>query len=187
MTGLTLMLGELSTKRLELLKETAPGVSRVAVLWSGENPIWSGIISRMKHSGPALGMQVEAVKILGPDQVEAALATLVTRRGYALYVFEDPMLRGKSSQIVEFAAKHRIPAIYGGVDFVRDGGLISYGPSFDDLFRRAAGYVAQILAGANPATLPIRAANEVPACRQSQDRQNPRDEDSDRSSSVQTR
>ena len=70
------------------------------------------------------------------------------------------MLRGQSQQIIAFAAKHRVPAIYGGADFVRNGGLISYGASFDDLFRRAAKYVVQILGGANPAELPMQQPTE---------------------------
>ena len=159
-TGLTLTLEEISIKRLELLKEVAPGVSVVAVLAVEVNPIWERIIGRMSPVARTLGMNIEPVKVAGPGQVVEALDTIAARRLQALYVFEDPVLRGQSQQIIAFAAKHGIPAIYGGADFVRNGGLISCGASFDDLFRRAAKYVVQILAGANPAELPMQQPTE---------------------------
>jgi putative ABC transport system substrate-binding protein len=159
-TGLTLTLDEISVKRLELLKEAAPSVSVVAVLATGGNPIWERIIGRMKPVARTLGMSIEPVKAAGSSQIAEALDAIATRRPHALYVFEDPVLRGQSQQIVAFAAKQGVPAIYGGADFVRNGGLISYGASFDDLFRRAAKYVAQILGGANPAEMPMQQPTE---------------------------
>jgi putative ABC transport system substrate-binding protein len=150
------MLDELSVKRLQLLKEMAPNVSRVGVLWVAENPFWEGIVSAMKLNAPALGMNVEVVKVGGPAQINQALATLIGRRADSLCIFEDPVLRSEAKQIIEFAAKHRLPAIYGGAEYVRNGGLISYAPSFDHLFRMAARYVAQILEGANPAAMPVQ-------------------------------
>jgi len=159
-TGLTLLLDELSVKRLELLKEMAPGVSRVGVPWVAENPIWKRLISAMERKAPALGMHIEVVKVGGPRQIKAALDTLLGRRSDALYIFEDPVLRGESSQIIAFAVKHHLPAVYGGVEYIRSGGLVSYAPSFDRLFRMAAGYVAQILAGAKPETMPVQQPTE---------------------------
>jgi putative ABC transport system substrate-binding protein len=155
-TGLTLTLEEITLKRLELLKEVAPGVLRVAVLYIGQNPIWDRIIDGMKRVAPALGLEIEPVKAAGPSQIEEALDAVMGRRADALYVFEDPVLRDNSAQIIAFAAKRRIPSIYGGTDFVRNGGLLSYGASFDDLFRKAATYVVQILAGAKPGELPMQ-------------------------------
>ena len=161
-TGMTLMLDELSTKRLELLKELAPGISSVTVLWAAENPFWerTGILNRMKQAGLALGMRVDAVKVTGSDQIEQVLGALRQHRHHGLYVFEDPLLRDHAAKIIAFAAKHRIPAIYGGANYVRNGGLMSYAPSFADLFKKAAGYVARILAGADPAGLPIHQPTE---------------------------
>ena len=155
-TGFSLMLDELSVKRLQFLKELAPKTSKVAVLWVTSNPFWERIIPAMTRAASALGIQVESVKIAAPNLVQHALATLARRRVNALYVFEDPVLRNESVRIIEFAAKHRLPAIYGGVDYVRQGGLISYAPSFADLFRKAGGYVAEILGGKSPADLPIQ-------------------------------
>ena len=154
-TGFTLFLDELSVKRLEIIKEVVPGISRVAVLWSAKNPFWDRVISRMIEVAPDLGIRIQTVKVFRPEEIEHALDMLVKQQAYALFVFEDPMLRGKTRQIVMFAAKHRIPAIYGGANFVRSGGLISYGPSFEDLYSRAAVYVDKILKGAKPGDLPI--------------------------------
>jgi len=154
-TGFTLFLDELSVKRLEIIKEVVPGISRVAVLWSANNPFWDRVISRMIEVAPGLGIRVRTVKVFRPEEIEHALDTIVGQRAYALFVFEDPMLRGKTDQIVRFAAKHRFPAIYGGAMYVRSGGLISYGPSFEDLYSRAAIYVDKILKGAKPGDLPI--------------------------------
>jgi len=157
-TGLTLMLDQMSVKRLEILKEMVPGISAVAVLWAVENPFWerSGIIARMTRAALALGIHADVVKVRGRERIDDVLVAPVNRQAYALYIFEEPLLRDKSAQILTFAAKHQIPAMYGGSDFVRNGGLISYGPSLDDLFRRAASYVAQILNGASPAELPLQ-------------------------------
>ena len=154
-TGFTLFLDEISVKRLEVLKEAVPTVTRVVVLWVASNPFWEGIVERMSKAAPGLGMRVRALKVLDPDGVAPALDGIVGQRVDALVVFEDPVLRDASPQILAFAAKHRLPAIYGGAGFVRRGGFISYGPNFDDLFRRAAGYVDRILKGARPADLPI--------------------------------
>ena len=155
-TGLTLNLQEITLKRLELLKELAPGVLRVAVLSLGQNPIWDRIIDGMNRAAPTLGIEIQTVKVTGQSQLEQALNTVMGRRADALYVGEEPVFRDNSAQIIAFAAKRRIPAIYGGTDFVRNGGLISYGASFDDLFRKAASYVVKILGGAKPAELPVQ-------------------------------
>ena len=154
-TGFTLLLDALSIKRLEIIKEAVPGISRVTVLWSANNPFWEPIINRMVEVAPDLGLRVRTVKVFRLEEIGPALDTIVGQRANALFVFEDPMLREKSDQILMFAAKHRVPAIYGGANFVRSGGLISYGPSLDDLFSRAAGYVDKILKGAKPGDLPI--------------------------------
>ena len=161
-TGLTLKLDELSIKRLELLKELAPGISSVAVLWAAENPFWerSGILNRLKQAGPPFGIRVETVKVSRSDQIGQVLGALRHRRHHGLYIFEDPLLRDHSAQIIAFAAKHRISAIYGGANYVQNGGLISYSPSFADLFKKAASYVVQILAGADPANLPLQQPTE---------------------------
>jgi putative ABC transport system substrate-binding protein len=155
-TGFTLFLDEISVKRLEVLKEAVPAVERVVVLWVASNPFWDRIVERMSKAAPGLGMRVQTLKVLHPEDVGHALDGIAGQRIDALLVFEDPVLRDAFASILAFAAKHRIPAIYGRANDVRKGGLMSYGPSFDELFRRAAGYVDRILKGARPADLPIQ-------------------------------
>jgi putative ABC transport system substrate-binding protein len=159
-TGLTLVLEEISVKRLELLKEVAPRTSRVGVLWVATNPFWEDIIGRMKHDAPAIGLQIEVARVGGPSEIRGALDMLAHRAVDGLCVFEDPVLRGESAQIIAFASSHHLPVVYGGSEYARNGGLFSYGPSFDHLFKVAARYVAKILAGANPATMPLEQPTE---------------------------
>jgi putative ABC transport system substrate-binding protein len=154
-TGLTIMSNELSVKRLELLKEVAPRVKRVAVLWSAKNPVWSEIIERMDERACGLGMRTEGVKVLGSSDLDPALDRIARGRYDALYVFEDPLFRNDAVKLVAFGIKHRLPVFYGAAEFVRIGGLISYAPDFDKMFRKAAGIVDRILKGANPAELPV--------------------------------
>lgn len=154
-TGLTIMDDELSVKRLELLKDAAPRVNRVAVLWSANNPVWAALIDRMNARARGLGMRIEGVKVFRSSDLDPALDKIARERYDALYVFEDPLFRNDAVKLVAFAIKHRVPAFYGAAEFVRIGGLISYAPDFDKMFRKAAGYVDRILKGANPAELPV--------------------------------
>jgi putative ABC transport system substrate-binding protein len=154
-TGLTLMLDELAIKRLEILKETVPRISRVAVLWSTSNPTQAPLIEKIKAAAPPIKLQVEVVKVASPEQLDQALYEVKKSHADAMFVFEDPVFRANSARIVEFAAKNRLPTVYGGSEFVHGGGLMSYGPSHADMFRRAAGYVDKILKGAKPGDLPI--------------------------------
>ncbi len=154
-TGLTSMVDELSTKRLELLKEVVPGIVHVAVLWVAGNPTHAPLRRRMDAIAPNLKLKLAAVIVINPSDLDQALGKIAAGNPDALYVFEEPVFSSNSAKIIGFAAKYRLPAIYGGVEFVRDGGLISYAPSFDAMFKRAAGYVDKILKGANPADLPI--------------------------------
>jgi putative ABC transport system substrate-binding protein len=154
-TGLTLMNDELAIKRLEILKDTVPRISRVAVLWSTSNPTYARMIEKIKAAAPLIKLQVEVVKVASPEGLEQALSEVKKSHADAMFVFEDPVFRASSAQIVEFAAKNRLPAVYGGSEFVHAGGLMSYGPSHAEMFRRAAGYVDRILKGAKPADLPI--------------------------------
>ena len=160
-TGLTSMVDELSTKRLELLKEVVPGIVHVAVLWSVGNPTHGPLRKRMDAIAPNLKLKLAPVNVINPSELDHALGKIAARNPDALYVFEDPVFSSNSAKIIGFAAKHRLPAIYGGVEFVRDGGLISYAPSFDAMFKRAAGYVDKILKGATPGDLPIERPTKI--------------------------
>jgi len=154
-TGLTLMLDELSTKRLEILKELAPRVKRVAVLWSSSNPAYERMIAQMEKTAPTLGIQIDPIKVRRPSELDSALKSVVAHKADALYVFEDPIFGTEEKKIIKFAAQARLPAIYGAYQFVKHGGFVCYAPSYEDLFKRAAGFVDRILKGAIPADLPI--------------------------------
>jgi putative ABC transport system substrate-binding protein len=154
-TGLSLMLQDVAVKRLEVLKETVPQIACVAILWSAANPIYARIVEQIKQVAPRMKLRSEIIRIDSPDQLERGLADVERSRCDALYVFEDPVFRSNAKRIVSFAARVYLPAIYGGSEEVRVGGMMSYGPSHADMFRRAAGFVVKILEGAKPGDLPI--------------------------------
>jgi putative ABC transport system substrate-binding protein len=155
-TGMSLMVPELGGKRLHLLKEIIPGLSRVAVLWNATNPYNSLVVREMEATATTLGVQLQSLVVRGPDDFEGALAAAATGRAAALTAVEDPLTNTKRIQIVDFAAKSRLPAIYGIKEFVDAGGLMSYGVHFADSYRRAAAYVDKILKSAKPADLPVQ-------------------------------
>ena len=155
-TGLSLMVPELGGKRLQLLKEILPGLSRVAVLWNAASPYASLVVRETEATATTLGVQLQSLVVRGPDDFEGALAAATSGRAGALTVVEDPLTITKRTQIVDFAAKSRLPAIYGVKEFVDAGGLMSYGVHLADLYRRAATYVDKILKGAKPADLPVQ-------------------------------
>jgi putative ABC transport system substrate-binding protein len=155
-TGLSLMAPELGEKRIQLLKEMVPEVSHaVAVLW---NPDYVGMRARFEQArvaAPAVGLTVRSVEVRDTRELDVAFEAIIREHPEALLLLVDPLTLSQRSRIVEFAAEQRIPAIYEISDFVDVGGLISYGPSISDQYRRAAGYVDKILSGAKPADLPI--------------------------------
>jgi putative ABC transport system substrate-binding protein len=154
-TGLSLMLQDVAVKRLEVLKEAVPRIASVAVLWSAANPVYARIVEQLKQLAPRMHLRAEIVRIDSPDQLERGLADVERSRSDALYVFEDPVFRSSAKRIVSFAARLHLPAVYGGSEEVRVGGMMSYGPNHADMFRRAAGLVDKILKGAKPGDLPI--------------------------------
>ena len=155
-TGLCLLVPELGGKRLQLLKEILPGLTRVAVLWNAANPYAPLVARETEATATTLGIQLQSLVVRGPDDFEGALAAATTGRAGALTVVEDPLTITKRKQIVDFAARSRLPAIYGVKEFVDAGGLMSYGVHLGDLWRRAATYVDKILKGAKPADLPVQ-------------------------------
>ena len=154
-TGLSLLAPELGGKRLQLLKELLPGLSRVAVLWNSANPYASLVMRETEAAATTLGVQLQALVVRGPEDFEGVLAAATRGRVGALIAVEDPLTIRKRTQIVDFAAKSRLPAMYGVKEFVDAGGLMSYGAHLADLYRRAATYVDKILKGAKPADLPV--------------------------------
>ena len=154
-TGLPVMLSDLSGKRLELLKESFPKKTRVAALWSpGE---WEAVIGFKKNqeTAKALSLHLHQLEIKSADDIERAFGAMIKARDQALVISSSPLSTLNSKRIVELALKHRLPGMYPTRQFVEEGGLMAYGPSIADLYRRAATYVDKILKGRMPADLPI--------------------------------
>jgi putative tryptophan/tyrosine transport system substrate-binding protein len=154
-TGLSLMASDLSAKRLELLHTLVPDVSHIAVLWDSSNP---GMALRVRETRAAAEKSRIAFFDAGArnlDELAAMFAELLKRKPLALVVTAEPFTMEHRSRIVDFMAGSAIPAMYEEGRFVEAGGLMSYGPSVRDLFRRSATYVDKILKGTNPANLPI--------------------------------
>lgn len=153
-TGTSLMAPELGSKRLELLKETVPRISRVAVLW---NPVGVGKLEWQETQAAArrLGVTVQSHEVRNGDDLAKALEAMSKRRPDAMTMFFDPRTSGYREILSDFALKNRLPTIFGAREFVAAGGLMSYGANVPELFRRAAVYVDKILKGARPQDLPI--------------------------------
>jgi ABC-type uncharacterized transport system substrate-binding protein len=154
-TGLAMLSPELSGKRLELLKETVPRLSRVAVLWNPRNISSAASWQESQLAALGLKMQVQSIEVRGAGDFHNLPDALVKERFQALNVLMDPLIRAHMTQVLEFATNSRLPAIYEDVDFVDRGGLMWYGTSHPDLYRHAATYVDKILKGAKPADLPV--------------------------------
>jgi len=157
LTGFTPFEFSTATKWLEILKETAPGVTRVATIL---NPIQSpqvGILRAIESVAPSVGVALTAAAVSGAPEIEHALSAFARDPNGGLIVVPNPVTIGHRDLIIALAARHRMPAIYAYRYFVADGGLISYGPHFVDQYRQAAGYVDRILRGVKPADLPVQA------------------------------
>jgi len=155
-TGLSFDVGwNTVSKGLELLKETVPKVRRVAVLSNPTNPSHALAISEVRLAARSLGVQLQLLEARGPNEFDSAFAAIARERAEALLVPAEAMFNANRTRLLEVASKHRLPAMYGGREYVVAGGLISYGPDLRDHFRRAATYVDKILKGAKPAELPI--------------------------------
>ncbi|HET6367635.1 MAG TPA: ABC transporter substrate-binding protein [Pseudomonadales bacterium] len=159
-TGLSLMLPEISAKRLQLLKEVLPKISRVAVLWHPDIPWHTPMLKAIDSALPPLGLQALPIPVRSPDEFEGAFSTMTKGHVGALFVGDNPVYLIHRDRLLALAAKHRLPTLFGHREFVPAGGLMSYGPSLADLFRRAAGYVDKIRKGAKPADLPVDQADK---------------------------
>jgi putative ABC transport system substrate-binding protein len=159
-TGVSDLFVGLSGKRLELLKETVPGVSRVAALWNPSNPAialeWSGT----QEAGRMLGLEVQSVEAHSADDLAGAFETIARERADALIVLSDPLISLGNAQILDFAVRSRLPTMHSQRATVEAGGLMSYGPSLTGLSRRGAYYVDRILKGTKPANLPVEQPRE---------------------------
>jgi putative ABC transport system substrate-binding protein len=155
LTGLSLLNPELHGKRLELLKEVIPRISRVATLINPGNPIHATFLKETQAAAQTLALRLQAVEVRGPEEFAEAFAAATHGHAGAIIAFDDPLTLGYPTQIVALAAKHRLPVIYGFREFPEVGGLMSYGANRRDLYRRTTVFVDKILKGSKPADLPV--------------------------------
>ena len=146
---------EIGGKRLELLKEVVPKLSRVSVLGTSTQPGIAQQLKEVERAAGALGVKLQFIDVLSPKDIEVAFREAAKGRAGAVLTLTSPILLSQRAQLAELAVKNRLPAIYAQSEFVQDGGLMTYGPSINDLFRRAATYVDKILKGTKPSDLPI--------------------------------
>jgi putative ABC transport system substrate-binding protein len=155
LTGLAILSLELTSKRLQLLKEAFPRLSRVAVLWNPDNPGNALVLKEVETAAHALGLSWQGFAVQRPDKLVGAFEAVVGAQCNGILAIEDSVLFSHLSRIVESAARSRLPAMYAFRQFADAGGLMSYGPNTPDSFRRAAVYVDKILKGAKPGDLPV--------------------------------
>jgi putative ABC transport system substrate-binding protein len=145
--GLSIMLAELAAKRLQLLKEAMPSLARVVVLWNPPTPYHARAVENLKAIAPSLAIELTFVSVRTPGEIGPAFEVVNRARAQALYVIDSTLL--------QLAAKARLAVISGERPYADEGGLLSYGPNYEDQLRRTAGYVDKILKGAKPGGLPI--------------------------------
>jgi putative ABC transport system substrate-binding protein len=154
LTGASFFFPEMAAKRLQLLKEVIPTLSRATVVWNPSNTVHGPVVKAVEEAAKALGVAIQHVKIQQPADVDDALLAMGRARD-SLVVLEDAMINVCSKQIAQVAAKHRLPTIFGLTTFAEAGGLMAYGPNRPELWRRAATFVDKILRGAKPGDLPV--------------------------------
>ena len=154
-TGLTNFAPELNTKRLEVLKEVVPKLSRVAILGSSTGPSYALVMKELELTAKVLGVNLQYLDIVEPKDVETAFRAAAEGRADGFTTVASAMIVAQRARIVELAAKNRLPGVYHNSQFAEAGGLMFYGVNIFDLDRRAAAYVDKILKGAKPADLPI--------------------------------
>ena len=154
-TGLTLFSPDLAAKRLELLKEIVPTLTRVAVLWNVDDPALALSLRETVIAAQILRLEVRSLGVRGPSEFETAVRTAIQENAGALIVLEDLFTFRYRTEIATLANSRRLPAMYGLREYAEGGGLIAYGPNLVQIYRRAATYVDKIVKGAKPADLPV--------------------------------
>ena len=154
-TGLTVLAADLGGKRLEILKESFPKVTRVAFLWPSGGPRGNTPFTEMEAVAKAFGFKLQSLPVRGVDDIGSALDSAKRNGVQALITTPNAIINTSRDRILDFAAKNMLPAIYAVPEFVDSGGLMYYGPNYPDLFRRAASHVEKILKGRKPADLPV--------------------------------
>jgi putative ABC transport system substrate-binding protein len=153
-TGLSGLQPDLELKRVEYLKEMAPATKGIAALLNMSNPVTAPQLKGLERAAQAKGWPFRLFDVRSRDDIERAFAAL-DKSSDAVVVGFEGLTQAHRHRIAELAAQHRLPAVYGGREFVEAGGLMFYGPSFEDMYHRAATYVDKILKGARPGELPI--------------------------------
>jgi putative ABC transport system substrate-binding protein len=160
-TGLSSLNPELNTKRLEILKDAVPKLARVGLLWLGGGAATDIQLKELRPAAVALKLKLEEIETQrDTNSLESAFQTAKQKQVNAIMTISTRPFFAERKRIVGLAGKHRLPAVYPQKEFVDEGGLMSYGADFDDLYRRAAGYVDKILKGAKPADLPVHQATK---------------------------
>ena len=154
-TGLSSSAGSIYGKRLELLKTVNPRLAEVVILWQVNNPNAQINAKQFQQAAESVGIRVRSLAIEAPGDLSAVLAKMQTQRAEALLPINSPLVSGQIKQVVEFAQQRRLPCVGADSRWPESGALMSYGPDFSDLYRRAASYVDKILKGANAGDLPI--------------------------------
>jgi len=154
-TGLSSIAPDLEGKRLELLREVVPKLSRVGVFWNPVNLFHAGSLQQARVAAQALGIELQPLAVQATEDLDAAFAAIVKEQPGALLLLADRVFLHNRVRLMEFAAKHRLPNINAYREVVEAGGLMSYGPSYENMHRRAAIYVDKILKGAKPGELPV--------------------------------
>ena len=154
-TGVTSIAPDLAAKRLALLKEAVPAITSVVILFNAAIPPAEIAMTELRVAALAMNLRIQSVPIQGPTGLAEAFAKITNEQANGLVVFPDPLTFSNQEAITKFALANKIPALFGAKEFVDDGGLMSYGPSYPGMFRRGAYYVDRILKGAKPADLPV--------------------------------
>ena len=154
-TGLSVLLADLSGKRVEILRETFPKLTRLATLWNPTERVAAPVFKETSLAAQALSLQLHSFEVQTPQDIEKAFIEMPKVRVNALLVILSPLVTLQSKRIVEMALKQHLPGMYPTRQFAEEGGLMAYGPLIGDLYRRAATYVDKILKGAKPADLPV--------------------------------
>jgi putative ABC transport system substrate-binding protein len=159
-TGLAVLMTDLAPKELELLSTAVPVAKRIAVLWSPDTPSHPPALKAVEEAGRTLRVQVQAVGARTAAELEGAFAAMARARAQAVMVLGNPLFFAERQRVAELAIKHRLPTMSNLKDIVEAGGLMSYSPNWDDLYRRGAVYVDKIFKGAKPADLPVEQATK---------------------------
>ena len=154
-TGMTDNATALSAKRLEILKEAIPRASHIAVLWNASDQAMNLRYREINRAAGVLGVSVQPLGVREPDEFDQALAAMDRQPPDAIFMVTDALTNLNRKRVLDYAEVHRIPAMYEYASLVREGGLMSYGPSQDDMFRQTAAYIDKILRGAKPGELPV--------------------------------